>query len=349
MASHTNRLPSLALLAALVLVPLGRASADWILLVNGQRRDPVQITVAKWDSVQYQVGKTAPASLAGEQVAELHRDSSFLQAGRESIESGNYAKAVTELAAVGSTAKEWEQAEAKFLVARAHARAGNLKEADAAFKAYLEKWKPEKDWWVPQAILEFADALLAARQPGTAEVRYKELTEFGGLWALRSKVGQARALLQQKGENGAVPARQLLNEVAKSSQAPTKVRQQAVVCRAQAFLLQNQPQQAQKELQDEFFPSTPKAGEIAYTPERAEATILMGKAYAAQGGKENLEQAEIWGLRVVALYRKQADTYAQACVFLSDVYSKLGNKARADEWKAKGASSTAAPGGAGGK
>jgi hypothetical protein len=336
-----------AVLAMLVLAPVSKAAGDWIELTNGQRRDGIQINVAKWDSVQYTVGK-APTTLSGEQVAALHRDSTFLQTGRDALERGDFAKAIADMNAVGATAKDWEQAEAKFLIGRAHARAGKVKEADAAFKAYLDRWKAEKDWWVPHAVLELANALLAARQPGTAEIRYKELNEFGGLWSLRSKLGQGFALLGAKGEAGALAARRLFDEVAKAIQAPIWLRQQAIVGRSQAFLLQNQPQQVPKELGDEFF-NTSKSGEIGYTPERAEATLLMGKAYAAQGGKENLEQAEIWFLRAVALYRKQGETYAQACQLLSDVYTKLGNKGRADEWKAKGASSPAAANGGGGK
>lgn len=339
-----------AVLPALVVAPLPEVAGDWIELANGQRRDGVTITVAKWDGVQYTVavGKGASTSLAGEQVLAIQRDSTFLQAGRDALERGDFAKAIVEMNAVGSTAKDWEQAEAKFLIGRAHTRCGKVKEADAAFKAYLDKWKPEKDWWVPHAVLELANALLAARQPGTAEIRYKELSEFGGLWALRSKLGQGLALLAAKGESGALAARRLFDEVAKSGQAPVRLKQQAIVGRSQAFLLQNQPQQVPKELGDEFF-SNQKPGEIGYTPERAEATLLMGRAYAAQGGKENLEQAEIWFLRAVALYRKQGETYTQACELLSDVYTKLANKGRADEWKAKGASSSASANGGGGK
>jgi hypothetical protein len=346
---HFRGTPYLGLaLLLIVAAPLPEAAADSVELANGQRRDNVQITSARWDLVQYVVGKSAPTSLSGEQVASIQRDSTFLQAGRDAIESGDFAKAIVEMNAVGSTAKDWEQAEAKYLIGRAYARSGKVKEADAAFKAYLDKWKSEKDWWVPHAILDLADSLLAARQPGTAEVRYKELNEFGGLWALQSKLGQGFAVLAAKGESGALAARRLFDEVAKSAQAPVALKQKAIVGRSMAFLVQNQPQQVPKELMDEFF-SSQKPGEIGYTPERAEATLLMGKAYAAQGGKENLEQAEIWFLRAVALYRKQGPTYTQACALLSDVYTKLGNKGRADEWKAKGASASAAANGGGGK
>jgi hypothetical protein len=75
----------------------------------------------------------------------------------------------------------------------------------------------------------------------------------------------------------------------------------------------------------------------------------MGRAHAALGGKENLEHAEIWFLRAVALYRKQGETYAQACALLTDVYTKLGQKSRADDWKAKGAAPAAPAGGGGGR
>jgi hypothetical protein len=337
-------LSAVALLAA---APLPEAAADWIELSNGQRRDGVQITAARWDSVQYTIGKAPPTTLSGEQVVALHRDSTFLEAGRDALEGGDHAKAISLLGSVGQTAKDWEQAEARFLIARAHVLSGKVREADQAFKAYLEKWKPEKDWWVPHAVQELADALLAARQPGTAEIRYKELAEFGGHWAFRSKLGQGFAVLQSKGEPGALQARRLFDEVARAAQAPPALKQQAVVGRSQAFLLQNQPQQAIKELEAEFFSAT--SGEAGYTPGRAEATLLMGRAHAALGGKENLEHAEIWFLRAVALYRKQGETYAQACALLTDVYTKLGQKSRADDWKAKGAAPAAPAGGGGGR
>jgi tetratricopeptide (TPR) repeat protein len=321
----------------ILLAAVGQLRADSMELANGQKRD-VQITSAKWDSVQYVVGK-APTTLSGDQVLSIVRDSTFLQAGREALEGGDYSKAVTSLGAVGDKAKDWEQAEARYLTARALHAAGNSKEAERVLKAYLDRYKGDKDWFVPAATLLMGDALLASRQPGTAEIHYKELDQYGSKWAIQGKLGQGKALLG-KGESGATEARRLFDDVARSAAAPPGVRQQAVVWKARAYLLQKQPQQAVKELTSEFF-DAPKPGEIGYTAERAEATVLMGRAQAMLGGKPALEEAEIWLLRAVALYRKSPEIYSQACSGLSEVYTQLGNKSRADEWKQRGSTAGA--------
>jgi hypothetical protein len=120
------------------------------------------------------------------------------------------------------------------------------------------------------------------------------------------------------------------------------LKQQAIVARAQVFLLQGQPQQVIKELGDEFF-EAPK--EIVYSGERAEATLLVGKAYLTLGGKENLEQAEIWLLKVAALYKKFAETYNAACDLLVEAYDKQGNKTRSGEWRSRKVTAAANGGG----
>ena len=326
-------------LTTLLLAAMGAARADTIELANGGKRDG-QVTSAKWDSVQYVVGK-APTTLSGDQVLSISRDSTFLQAGREALEGGDYSKAVSSLGAVGDKAKEWEQAEARYLTGKALYAAGNHKEAEKTLKAYLDRYKGDKDWFVPHATLLLGDVLLAARQPGTAEIHYKELDPYGPKWALQGKLGQGKALLG-KGESGATEARRLFDDVSRSAGAPAAVRQQAIVWKARAYLIQKQPQQAIKELMAEFF-DAPKPGEIGYTAERAEATVLMGEAHAMLGGKANLEEAEIWFLRAVALFRKNPAVYARACSGLAGAYTELGNKPRADDWKQKG---SAAGGGA---
>jgi hypothetical protein len=339
-------LPRTALTTLVLLGFTGAASADEIVLLNGQRRSNIQVTLARWDQVQYVINK-APTTVPGEQIESVTRDSNFLQGARDAIKAGNWSKALAELGGVTDKAKDWEQAEAKYLTGQVHLLSGNAREAEKAYKAYLDKYKADKDWFVPFATNEIAEALLQAKQPGTAGKLYNDLASYGERWATTAKLGQGMAMLAEKGESAALAARRLFDEV-KGSQAPLPVRQKAMVWRAKAFLLQKQPDQVIKELNTEFFENA-KAGELSYGPERAEATLLMGKAYQAQGGKENLEQAEIWFLRVVALFRKDLELQAQAQDALVDVYTQLGNKPRADEWKGRKGAGAGRESGAGGK
>src|SRR4029453_10252315 len=106
------------------------------------------------------------------------------------------------------------------------------------------------------------------------------------------------ALIASKGAAAALPARTLCDEIVRTREAPRELKNQALVLRAKILLLQENPQQAAKELTDGFFP--PGKAEVEYSEERAEASLLLGRAYAALGGKENLEQAEIWYLKVPA-------------------------------------------------
>lgn len=341
MTARTSKMRSLAPGAAtacvLLLASPPGARADTIELSNGGKRGG-QVTLAKWDSVQYVVGK-APTTLTGDQVASILRDSTFLQAGREALDAGDYTKAAASLGSVGEKAKDWEQAEARYLTGKAFYSAKNYKEAEKVLKAYLDRYKADKDWFIPPGTLLLGDVLLAARQPGTAEIRYKELEQYGPKWTLQGKVGQASAMMAQ-GEAKAPQARQLLDEVVRNPAAPIWLKQRATVARANAYLLQKQPQQAIEVLNPIF--ESPKPGELGYTAERAEATLLMGRAHAALGAKNDLEEAEIWLLRAVAIYRKDPEIHADACSSLAEVYTQLGNKARADQWKQKGAGITAA-------
>ena len=340
-----------ALLVSLLLPVLGSGAlwADSIQLLEGQviggATGPLEVVVAHWDNVQYKIGKN-PTTVPGEKVLSMSRDSTLLQSPREALEAGDYVKAVRELSQVGAKAKEWEQAEAGYLLGKAHYRSGKLKEAEKALKEYLDKHKAEKDWFVPFATFELAEALVKLKQPGTAEVRFKELLDFKGQWEYRSKIGQAETIIATASKEKYLDARRLLDEVAKGREVPPALKQQAVVARAQIFLLQNQPQQVIKELGDEFF-EKPRSQEVAYSAsaERADATLLMAKAYLALGGKENSEQAEIWLLKVAALYKKFAEPYNAACDLLVDTYEKLGNKARSGEWRSRKVTAAVANGG----
>lgn len=337
------RWPTLAGALLAVFEPVS-ARADSIGLLSGQVIENVEVVVARWDNVQYKKGASPPATVDGEKVLSVTRESTLLQSPREALEASDFAKGIKELLQVGAKAKEWEQAEARYLLGKAYFRSGKLKDAEKTLKEYLEAQKPKKDWFVPFATFELAETLLKLKQPGTAEVRFKELLEFKGQWEHRSKIGQAETIVSTEAKDKFMDARRLLDDVAKGREVPIASKQQAIVVRAKVFLLQKQPEQVIKELGAEFF-DAPKPQELSYAAERAEATLLMARAYIALGGKENLEQAEIWLLRVAALYRKFTETYNAACDILVETYDKLGNKARSGEWRARKTAPTVAGGG----
>jgi tetratricopeptide (TPR) repeat protein len=302
-------------------------------LTGGKKQDDVKVVLARHDTVQYKRGTAPATTLAGTQVLSITRDSAILARPRDKlIPAGDYEGAIKSLESIGTGAEAWEIAEAKYLIGKAYALAGNARQAADAFKAYLEKYKPEKDWWVPHATVGLAEASLSLKQPGTAGLLFKELSGYGGQWDARAKIGQADALVTEKGKE--LEARRLYDEVVRSREAPLELRQRALVGRGRAFLLQGQPQGVIKEIGESFFES-PKTEDLVYTAERAEATLLMAKAFVAMGGKADLENAEIWLLRVPALYAGHRSAYLEACDLLVDVYGKLKNAARADEWRAR--------------
>ncbi|MGQ9589685.1 MAG: tetratricopeptide repeat protein [Planctomycetota bacterium] len=312
-----------------------------IRLASGRTLEGVEIVQARWDGVQYRQKGGPPVMQPGAQVLSIERKSDLMSAIRRLVESGDFSRAEETIKTVPAN-QSWAAAEGMVLLAEAYQSAGKSKEAIQVYRDYLAKYKPEKDWFVPQATLGLADAFLAANQPGTAAVHYKELQEYGPRWELYAKLGQGAALLKEKGASSALEARRLFDEVLRNRAATLELRQKALVGRARAYLLQGQNDQVVKELSEGMFDS-PKPEELAYSAERAEASLLMGRAYMAMGGKENLEQAEIWLLRVPALYGRHAGAYAQACDALVEVYAKLKNEARVAEWKRR--KSAGSPGG----
>lgn len=302
-----------------------------IRLASGRTLEGVEIVQARWDGVQYRQKGGPVVTQPGAQVLSIERKSDVLNAIRRLVESGDLSRAEETIKTVPAN-QSWAAAEGMVLLAEAYRRAGKSKEAIQVYRDYLAKFKAEKDWFLPQATLGLADVLLAANQPATAAVHYKELQEYGPRWELFAKLGQGEALLKEKGASSALEARRLFDEVLRNRAATLELKQKALVGRARAYLLQGQNDQVVKELSEGMF-DAPKPEELAYSAERAEASLLLGRAYMAMGGKENLEQAEIWLLRVPALYGRHADAYAQACDALVEVYTKLKDEARAAEWK----------------
>jgi predicted negative regulator of RcsB-dependent stress response len=318
----------------------GAVFGDTITLVGGRSYDDVEIVQARWDSVSYKQGRRPAISVAGSQVESFERSSVLRDRVKQLASGGDFDRANQIIEQIpNDPSQAWVAAEGLYLIAKARAEAGQYREASDAYKAYLDKFKDDKDWFVPHATLGLAQALLALNQPGTAEIHFKDLATFGGQWALEAELGQGDAILRSRGKAGALDARRFYDQVARNRAASVELRQKALVGRARAFLLQEQYDQVIQELEQTFFES-PKPEELVYTHNRAAASLLMGRAYMGKGGPENLQTAEIWLLRVPALYAGHTDVLVDACDALVEVYNGLNNQERASEWSARKASAT---------
>lgn len=312
----------------------GVLSADTIVKLNGTTIEDVKIIDARWDLVQYQVGGSGRAqSVRGGEIASIARAAGdrHLTSGRAAMKKGEYGEAIAELKDVSSTAEEWERAEAAYRLGEAYLESDALKEAEKQLESYLEKYEESKEWWVPAALYALGRTKVEMKQVRSAELTFEKLAEMPGQWPLRAQIGQARAIAASGNTSKYLQARQLLLSVARGRTTPVELKDEAYVLRGWIYVLQKQHREAIKELEEEFFDPL-KTREYRYDARRAEATYLMGRAYLGLGGKENLEQAEIWLLRVPALYPNSGRVYGLSCRALATVYKELGNTERALEW-----------------
>lgn len=316
----------------------GALAADTIVKVSGASIDNIEIIQAKWDLVQYQTDRRGRAqSVAGDQIASIDREAKnrALTRGRAAYVKGDYETAIKRLTSVGGGSKDWEKAEAAYLLGEVYLQAGDAKAGDKQLKAYLKDHGKNKDWWVPHALYARGSAQIALKQFEPAEVSFKKLEKMPGQWSLRAQVGRARAIESSGDKARFLEARSILLAVAKGRTTPVELAHEAYVVRGWIYLRQKQYFEAIKKLKANFFDSS-KSRDYLYDVRRAEATYLMGRAYLGLGGKENLEQAELWLLRVPALYRGRGRVYTLSCRALARVYKDLGNSQRAAEWVRRG-------------
>ncbi|HLU47677.1 MAG TPA: hypothetical protein VK116_06325, partial [Planctomycetota bacterium] len=232
--------------------------------------------------------------------------------------------------AKNSATEDWEKAEAAYFLGKTLLDAGR-ENAGELFKAYLDEHESKKDWWVPHAMHGRAQAELALGRGNTANELFGRLESFGPVWKLRARIGQGRALHAAKSY---LEARRAFDAVASDRSAPIALRHEAIAGRAEAFLAQEQYDNAIQELRDGFF-NVARTGEIRYDRARAQATLLTGLAYKAKGSKSDLESAEIWLLKVGALYGTQGDLVERAAAALAEVYDGLGDPQRAARWRTR--------------
>ena len=331
----------LARVGLLLLFTAAPSLADTIVLVRGRSLSDIRVISASWDSVQYEQDKQV-RTLSGDQVKRVERDSLLLGPVRRLVDSGRYGQALTRFRGFWNNARGWEKAEAGYSMGRVYLLMGEPRKAMKAFDDYLGAFREEKDWWVPYAIYGYGEAALLAGQGGTAKARFSEVAPFGQKWELKARLGEANALLVARNPG---KARDIFRSITNNNRAPADLRQEAVVGGVRALLQQKQASRAIEELDAGFFGRV-KAADLAYNESRAWATHLMGKAHSAQGGRANLESAELWFLKVTALYGTYPKVYREAAKELIDVYTKLGRADRAAEWRKRAAGSDPSSAGA---
>jgi tetratricopeptide (TPR) repeat protein len=326
-------------LAVAFIVPFAvssRLSADTIVRTSGQRLEGVEITKAGWDQVLYKKnGNTA--QLPGDKIASIVRDSRSVQRIRGPLDSGDYAKAAAAIPRAEGGAQGWELAEVEYLKGRVYLESGEYRKADSAFATYIQKHQESKDYWIPHAVLGRGKAAIANKLGGAAQQHFKDLRTYGDTWSVHADLGEAQGKVLKKQY---ADARSLFSRVARDRNAPPSLKADATVGKIKTMVLQEQYAAAIKELERSFF-SSGAADELAsYGAARAEATLLMGVSYQKQGGKPNLEHAEIWFLRTAVLYRAQPSIYRDACKELQTVYKALSRADRAAEWGRRAKSSS---------
>ena len=319
--------------------------ADSIELTTGQRFEKITAVKATWQEVEFRA-RRGKKHVPGHQVALLVRDSDVLASARSLRDAGKFGGALKALEAFEDRdAADWEKAEAAYLVGELQHRNGRTKKARKALESYLEDYRGSKDWFVPAALLRLGEVLLVSDQPGTAEVHFKELSRMGGTWELRSKLGQGKALVAGRGKQGAQDARKLFLEVIRGSGNDFALKQEALVARAEALIVGDDPALAIEELNKAFF-ETPERTEFGYSAARARACMLMSRAQVALGrkdrtnGRDYLERAELWALRVAVFHRHETEEFEEACDFLVKLYERLGKKDAAAAWKKRKAESS---------
>lgn len=309
--------------------PAGGLRADTVVRSTGGRYDDVEIMQARYDEVLLERGGQT-MRLSGDQVESIDRSSAVLRRANELRDRGQFEEASAEYART-KVGKDWEKAEASYRAGECLLLAGKAREAAAAFKSYLDEHRESKDWWVPHAVYGLGQASLELGSSKTAVTYLDELTSYGKSWELRATMGKAKALRLQKKY---VEARKLFNQVINNRQASGRLVQEAMVGYGRTQLAQEQYGALIQKL-DEWFFGRSRTRDVDFGPARGEATLLMGRAYQGQGGKENLEQAEIWLLKAAVLHGSDGRVLREASQELAKLYDDMGQKDRAAQWRSR--------------
>lgn len=322
-------------------VPLAarRAQADAIVLADGRRIDNVQITRMSWDSVGYTLGGVGQA-VEGFLVLAIERPTG-LSAALSLIQSGDFAGAEARLKSALDAGQDWEKGYAQYLMGGLYLEwsAADRSKADlaiAAFDAHVKKFEASKDFYLPHATYDLGRAYLAAGKPESAAVLFKKLASYGGtrgVWGYRASIGEALAILTKDGRKNINEVRNKVRSVLDDRKAPQEAREEATIVMAMSYNVGEDYPRARSTIEGAFLKASGK--EVAYSANYGRALNLMGDSYRLQGGKENLQLAEIWYLKTTCFFKKSPSVFRAAAQGLAEVYDKLGEKNRAQEWSAK--------------
>ena len=333
----TQRMKVASLLVfAIAAFAISSAAADTIYPASGKPIGNVEIIRANWDRIAYEL-LGAQSTIEGYKVLRIERDSP-LNKVEERIQSGKYKAALKGLnqATKRGLSNDLDKAKAAFLkgklyLAWSSSDPSKASAAISAFKSYLKEFEGSKDFYVPHAHYELGRAYLKAKNHSEADKQFRTLDKYGskdGIWGYKGINGTAWAELLGGTRDASLRARKAFGVVERDNKAPKSARSEARVGRAACFVTVKDYGKARAEIEREFLKKKPD-----YDEYYARACNVMGDAYRLEGGKENLQQAEIWYLKTTCLFSQYPDVYREAVRNLVSVYDKLGDSKKAEDWK----------------
>ncbi|MBN1419791.1 MAG: hypothetical protein JXP34_13510 [Planctomycetes bacterium] len=304
--------------AALAALP---ARADTIYRTGGGAIESATIESATWEEIRYKLANLPAAqSLRAEQVLRFERsdEPGELTRGKAALDRGQYADAVAEFQK-GADRGLPHSSECAYLVGDAYLAWGaeepaKLADAVTAFRAMIEKYTPQKDWFVPLAVQGLGDALLAQKKSGEAQAEYERLRKdpWARRWEAEGIEGVGWCYLSGKRWDD---AGKLFYQAARAGS------REAEVGYAKSLTGRDRPTEAIKHLEDKFFSKTPTFDRV-----EAMARLAAGEAYEAQKGDDALWEAVYQYLWVAALYGAYRAEEAEALERAGALLEKLGVK-----------------------
>jgi hypothetical protein len=274
--------------------------------------------------------------MESERVEEIRWTSepSTISRGRGYLASGDYARAASAFKAGATEQVEVHALNAEFLVGVAELGAAtqdesHLAAAIAALGAYIQKAKPKKHYYVPEAIQLLADAHVRAKDFAKASQVLGDLTggQMGKKWVEAGKLKSAQALLAQQ---KFAEAREVFREVQGSANAgfATEARIGYASCQVGQQQYGGAVESLRELLGDgrnERNTAPPRYGEL-----RARAWIVYGQAEeaAAGGDRTKLQWAAIRYLRAATVGTAGGETFAEALFRAKAVFAQLGEDER---------------------
>jgi len=295
--------------------------ADTIHRIGGGAIESATIDSATWEEIKYKLANLpAQQSIRADQVERFERsdEPGELARGKAALDRGQYADAVAELQK-GADRAIPHSSECAYFVGVANLAWGaeqraKLADAVAAFRAMIEKYTPQKDWFVPLAVRGLGEALLAQDKAGEAQAEFERLRKdpWTRRWETDGIEGVGWCYLHGKRWEDA--GKQFFQAVRGGSR-------KAHVGYAKSQTGRGRPADALKTLEEQFFSKTPQFDRV-----EAMARNAAGEAYEAQKGDDVLWEAVYQYLWVPAIYGAYRAEEAKALERAGALLEKLGAK-----------------------